>query len=105
LGEKADIMVCGTEEVDLKKLLYDLWLRGVRRLMVEGGATLNWSLISQKLVDEIYTYIGNMILGGETAPTLVDGEGFGDEDAAVKLELLSAEKMDEGVLLKWRVLD
>ena len=107
LGEKADIMVCGTEEVDLKKLLYDLWLRGVRRLMVEGGATLNWSLISQRLVDEIYTYIGNMILGGKTAPTLVDGEGFGneDEDAAIKLELLGVEKFDEGVLLRWRVLD
>ena len=105
LGEKAEIMVCGKEEVDLKKLLYDLWLRGVRRVMVEGGATLNWSLISQKLVDEIYTYVGNMILGGETAPTLVDGGGFGEEDAMVKLELLGVVKLDEGVLLRWRVLD
>lgn len=105
LGEKADIMVGGAEEVDLKKLLYDLWLRGVRIVMVEGGATLNWSLISQKLVDEIYTYVGNMILGGETAPTLVDGEGFSNEDVAIKLELLGTEKLDEGVLLRWRVLD
>lgn len=105
LGEKADIMVGGVEEVDLKKLLYDLWLRGVRRVMVEGGATLNWSLISQKLLDEIYTYVGNMILGGETAPTLVDGEGFGEEDAAVKLELLDVEKLDEGLLIRWHVLD
>ncbi|MHC1610755.1 MAG: 2,5-diamino-6-(ribosylamino)-4(3H)-pyrimidinone 5'-phosphate reductase [Candidatus Methanospirareceae archaeon] len=104
LGEKADIMVCGTEEVDLKKLLYDLWLRGVRIVMVEGGGTLNWSLISQRLVDEIYTYVGNMILGGETAPTLVDGAGFSNEDVAIKLELLGVEKLDEGVLLRWALL-
>lgn len=105
LGKKAEILICGREEVDLKKLLYELWLRGVRRLMVEGGATLNWSLISQGLVDEIYTYVGNMIIGGETAPTLVDGVGFEDEDTMVKLELLQMEKLDEGALLRWRVLN
>ncbi|MBN1762818.1 MAG: 2,5-diamino-6-(ribosylamino)-4(3H)-pyrimidinone 5'-phosphate reductase [Methanomicrobia archaeon] len=104
LGEKADVLVCGTAEVDLKKLLHDLWLRGVRSVMVEGGAKLNWSLLSQKLVDEVYTYVGNMILGGETAPTLVDGAGFGERAAPVKLKLLRVEKLDEGVLLKWCVL-
>ncbi len=76
LSEKAEIMVCGREEVDLKKLLHLLWQRDVKRLMVEGGATLNWSLVSQGLVDEIYIYIGNRIIGGEHAPTLVDGTGF-----------------------------
>jgi len=104
LGEKADVLVCGRDEVDLKKLLYVLWQNGVRRVMVEGGARLNWSLLSQQLVDEIYTYVGNMILGGETAPTLVDGPGFGDRDAPVKLKLLRIERLDEGVLLKWGVI-
>lgn len=103
LGEKAEILICGNEEVDLKNLLYLLWQRGVRRLMVEGGATLNWSLISQGLVDEIYTYAGNIIIGGENAPTLVDGKGFVVEEEMVKLELLSAKRMDEGVLMQWRV--
>ena len=103
LGEKAEILICGKEEVNLRNLLYLLWQRGVSRLMIEGGATLNWSLISQGLVDEIYIYVGNMIIGGENAPTLVDGKGFVVEDAMVKLELLSAKRMDEGVLLRWRV--
>ena len=101
LSEKAEIIVCGREEVDLKKLLDLLWQRGVKRLMVEGGATLNWSLVSQGLVDEICTYIGNIIIGGEHAPTLVDGTGFVTDMA--KLELLSAEKMDKGIILQWRV--
>ncbi len=103
LGEKAEILICGKEEVNLRNLLYLLWQRGVSRLMVEGGATLNWSLISQGLVDELYIYVGNMIIGGENAPTLVDGKGFTSEEKMVRLELLSAERMDEGVLLRWRV--
>jgi 2,5-diamino-6-(ribosylamino)-4(3H)-pyrimidinone 5'-phosphate reductase len=105
LGEKADVLVCGTNDVDLKRLLFVLWQRGVRRVMVEGGATLNWSLLSQQLVDELYTYVGNMVVGGETAPTLVDGAGFGEDDTKVTLKLLRMEKLDEGVLLKWRVLN
>jgi len=103
LGEKAEILICGKEEVNLRNLLYLLWQRGVSRLMVEGGATLNWSLISQGLVDEIYIYVGNIIIGGENAPALVDGKGFVVEEQMVKLELLSAKRMDEGVLLRWRV--
>lgn len=103
LGEKAEILICGNEEVNLRNLLYLLWQRGVSRLMVEGGAMLNWSLISQGLVDEIYIYVGNMVIGGEYAPTLVDGNGFIEEEKMVKLELLSAKRMDEGILLRWRV--
>ncbi|MHC1577961.1 MAG: dihydrofolate reductase family protein [Candidatus Methanospirareceae archaeon] len=91
-------------KVDLGKLLARLRQRGVERLLVEGGATLNWSLISQGLVDEIFVYVGNLILGGEDAPTLVDGAGFVAGAGVVKLELLSAERLGEGVLLKWRVV-
>ncbi|MHC1635750.1 MAG: 2,5-diamino-6-(ribosylamino)-4(3H)-pyrimidinone 5'-phosphate reductase [Candidatus Methanospirareceae archaeon] len=103
LGGKAEILVCGSDEVDLKKLLYLLRQRGIERLMVEGGATLNWSLISQRLVDELYVYIGNMIIGGKDAPTIIDGSGFIKEEDMVRLEIVSVDKMGEGVLLRWRV--
>ncbi|MPM72236.1 2,5-diamino-6-ribosylamino-4(3H)-pyrimidinone 5'-phosphate reductase [bioreactor metagenome] len=74
----------------------------INTLMVEGGATLNWGMISAGLVDEIYTFVGNLIIGGKTAPTFTDGEGF-TEAELLGLELLSAEKIEEGILLKWRV--
>ncbi len=104
LGAKADIMVCGKDEVDLEKLLYLLCSQGVKRLMVEGGGTLNWSLLCHGLVDEIYIYIGNMIIGGDSAPTPVGGTGFIRPDELLRLRLISMEELDEGVLLKWRVL-
>jgi len=105
LGEKAEVLVCGQGEVDLKRLLHDLALRGVRKVMVEGGARLNWSLLSQRLVDEIYTFVGNVVIGGDSAPTLVDGRGFDTPEALLKLQLIRTEKLDEGILLRWRVVN
>jgi len=99
LTPKCEIIVCGNEQVDLKELFSRLFDRGVKRLMVEGGATLNWSLLKLGLVDELYVYIGAMLIGGETAPTLVDGPGF--KEHFPRLTLSSAERLDEGVLLKW----
>jgi len=98
---KSEIIVCGKEKVDLSELLSLLCDRGVKRLMVEGGATLNWSLINLGLVDELYVYMGAMIIGGESAPTLVDGPGF--KEHFPRLTLSCVQRLDEGVLLKWRV--
>lgn len=101
LAEHAEIIAAGDKTVDLERLLAELKNRGINRLMVEGGATLNWGLISRGLVDEIYTFIGNIIIGGKCAPTLVDGEGCIGEFC--KLKLISCEKLEEGVLIKWKV--
>lgn len=101
LKPRCEIIVCGGERVDLVELFARLAERGVERVMVEGGATLNWSLFNLGLVDEIYVYVGAMIIGGERAPTLADGAGFCRDFP--KLKLRSAEQLDEGVLLKWKL--
>ncbi|WP_407354887.1 2,5-diamino-6-(ribosylamino)-4(3H)-pyrimidinone 5'-phosphate reductase [Methanolobus sp. WCC5] len=102
LAEKAEIIVAGKDIVDLTQAMEELKTRGIKRLMLEGGATLNWGMFSVGLVDEIYTFVGNLIIGGKDAPTFVDGEGF-LENATIKLELINTEKIEEGVLLKWKV--
>ena len=101
LSEIADIICIGKNNVDLVKLLSELKNRGINRLMVEGGATLNWGLISNRLVDEVYTFVGNIIIGGKNAPTLVDGEGYASDFC--RLALISCEKVEDGVLIKWKV--
>jgi len=50
-------------------------------------------------VDELYVYVGAMLIGGENTPTLVDGQGF--KEHFPKLTLSSVQRLDEGVLLKW----
>lgn len=103
LQEKADIIVSGKDKVDLLQAMHELRKRGINRLMVEGGATLNWGMLSNGLVDEIYTFVGNLIIGGNSSPTFVDGEGFPEKEL-LKLELIDAEKIEHGILLKWKVL-
>ncbi len=101
LRERAEVVVLGENRVDLVALMRYLHERGIRRVMVEGGATLNYGLLKEGLVDEIYVYYGNMIIGGAKAPTVVDGTSF---DPPVELELISVERVGRGVLTKWRVV-
>jgi 2,5-diamino-6-(ribosylamino)-4(3H)-pyrimidinone 5'-phosphate reductase len=103
LRKKATVIILGENEVDLFFLLDNLGAMGIRRIMVEGGGTLIAALIRAGLVDEIYTFIGNIIIGGRDAPTFADGEGFIHESSFTRLRLLDATRIEEGILLHWIV--
>lgn len=103
LAQFADIIIIGREKVDLISLLEELGKREISSLMVEGGGTLIWGLLSDNLVDEISMFLGNIIIGGKESPSLADGTGFIRESDFPRLTLKSAEPMDEGLLITWRV--
>jgi 2,5-diamino-6-(ribosylamino)-4(3H)-pyrimidinone 5'-phosphate reductase len=103
LGKKATVIVSGEDEVDLPLLMDTLGSMGIQRIMVEGGGTLIAGLISAGLVNEIFTFIGNIIIGGKDAPTFADGEGFIRESAFPRLILAEAQRIEEGILLHWIV--
>ncbi|RPI40295.1 MAG: 2,5-diamino-6-(ribosylamino)-4(3H)-pyrimidinone 5'-phosphate reductase [Methanoregulaceae archaeon] len=99
----ATVIVAGEEQVDLTTLMDELGTMGIRRLMVEGGGELIAGMIRARLVDEIYTFVGNMIIGGRDAPTLADGEGFLAEEEFPWLTLIETRRIEDGVLLHWKV--
>ncbi|RLI85456.1 MAG: 2,5-diamino-6-(ribosylamino)-4(3H)-pyrimidinone 5'-phosphate reductase [Candidatus Altiarchaeales archaeon] len=103
LMEKARVFVLGKKRVDLKKMVSILSDLGVKRIMVEGGGTLNFEMLKEGLVDEIYVAIAPKIFGGRNVPTLADGEGF-KEGGIVDLELIDIEKLDEIIVLRYRIL-
>jgi len=103
LKKYATVIVAGESSVDLPALMDELGKAGIQRLMVEGGGTLIAGLIRAGLVDEIYTFIGNIIIGGKDAPTLADGEGFIRESEFAHLTLIEARKIENGILLHWHV--
>jgi len=100
---EVELIVCGEDRVDLLELFRELKKCGIHKLMVEGGGTLIMGLFKAGLVDELHTFIGNMIIGGKDAPTLADGDGFVLEDEFTQLRLFSLTKMEDGVLLSWHV--
>ncbi len=99
----AEVFVAGKEKVDFDRMLDMLSRKGVKRVMVEGGATLNFEMIRARVVDEIHVTISPYIIGGKAAPTLVDGKGF-TGSSIKRLELLSCERKGGSVLVKYHVL-
>jgi len=102
LRQKATVIMTGESKVDLVSLMSVLQEMGINKLMVEGGAILNWGLVSNGLVDEIYTFVGNILIGGSNAPSLIDGDGFSDTQLP-ELELLDSEVIEDGILLRWKI--
>jgi len=101
--EHVDVFVHDGERVDLKEMMHTLKELGIDRLMVEGGATLNFELIRLGLVDEVTAYVAPLIFGGENAPTLAAGVGL-ERSEAVRLILIHGENWDDGgVLLHYKV--
>ncbi|RLC57519.1 MAG: 2,5-diamino-6-(ribosylamino)-4(3H)-pyrimidinone 5'-phosphate reductase [Chloroflexota bacterium] len=104
LRKKADVHVLGKDRVTLNKMLRPLAGMGVKKLMIEGGGTVNFELLKESLVDEIYVTIAPRIFGGINAPTLVDGEGF-KLNEAIDLKLLGTENLHDLLVLRYEIKD
>ncbi len=76
----ADVIVCGTEHVDLAVALTDLAGRGLLRVSCEGGPSLLGAVATAGLLDELHLSISPMLIGGDpdlgrilSGPGLPDG--------------------------------
>jgi 2,5-diamino-6-(ribosylamino)-4(3H)-pyrimidinone 5'-phosphate reductase len=84
----ARIIVAGKTHVELPLLLNILKEKfGVNKLMIEGGPTLNWHMLHDKLVDEIRLIHLPFIVGGSDTPSLVGGMHINSEDEMIRLNL------------------
>jgi len=88
----------GKTEIDLKKVLNKLnKLFKIRKLMLEGGGTLNGSFLRAGLIDELSVLYLPLADGTEGAASLFDVAG-GAGKKATKLKLLSFKKLQHDVL-------
>lgn len=95
----------GDVQVDLKMLMIYLHEEGIDKLMLEGGSTLNFSMIKAGLIDEISICVAPMVVGGVNAKTFFDGEGFNTMDESVKLKLIDYYRLDKDFILNYKVLN
>jgi len=74
-AEVADVVIAGTGSVDLPLALEVLGDRGARRLLAEGGPTLNGQLARADLVDELCLTVSPRLVSGDSK-RIVAGEGL-----------------------------
>ena len=91
-------IVAGATRVDLAALFERLYERGVRKLMVEGGAEILSSVLRGRLFDRFTIYYAPVIIGGPTAPPAVNGPDTVGPDDQTTLELLALERLGAGFL-------
>lgn len=102
LHGKAEVWACGRERVDLRVLLERLTDIGVRRLLLEGGAELNWQFCEADLIDELHVTIGAALLGGVEAPTPIGGMGL-RMDGQRRLTLVGVRQVEDELYCHYRV--
>ena len=106
-AENVEVVQCGVDYdgyIDIKKMLELLYNYGIKKLMVEGGGTVIWNFLKQGVVDDLYVYIGPMIIGGKYTPSMADGEGITDENEVINLEIVKVTEMKPGLLVHYRLI-
>ncbi len=71
-----EILITGDKKINVKKLLKFLLRKKIKRILLEGGGTINWEFINQGLIDEMIITITPFLVGGKDAISLVEGKGF-----------------------------
>ena len=99
--QNAEIIKCGTGEVDLPELLEKLSNRGIKSVLVEGGETVMWSFLKNELFDEFNIFISSMVIGGKITPTIAGGEGTRKVSDILRLKLVDSKTLGDGILLKY----
>ena len=83
----AQVLVYGNGKVNLRNLFQQLEKMGLKKIIVEGGGEINWSVLKLGLVDELVVTISPVVIGGRDAITLVEGKGFTNISDGIKMKL------------------
>jgi riboflavin-specific deaminase-like protein len=96
-GLAADIAPLGPE-LDWRRLLEHLHdVRGVRRLMVEGGGTIHTQLLQQGLADELQLVLAPLFVGDPEAPRLFGPGAY----QGGRLRLVETRRIEDVVLMRY----
>jgi 2,5-diamino-6-(ribosylamino)-4(3H)-pyrimidinone 5'-phosphate reductase len=91
-------LFCGVDQVEPKKALRKLGKAlGIRKLLLEGGGTLNGAWLKAGLIDEISQVIVPVVDGGREVAGFFDIPGPSPRKAAAMLRLIKQSKLPGGI--------
>lgn len=95
----AKVLVAGRNKVELRKIFRILEEMGYKRILVEGGGELNWSVLKLGIVDELIITMSPRIVGGRSAVTLVEGGGYDRISEGIPLKLRDVRRNENGEMI------
>jgi 5-amino-6-(5-phosphoribosylamino)uracil reductase len=99
LGTVATV-VDGGRPVDMQRISEDLYTRGVRRLMVEGGGTVHTQFLTADLADELHLVVAPFFVGDSRARRFV-GDGRFPWNSRRRADLAEVRQIGDVVLLRY----
>ena len=87
------------KRVDLNILMNELAKREITSVLLEGGGTLNFALLEAGLIDKVCAFIAPKIIGGRSALTPVEGNGFENLNDAINIKDITIEQIDSDILI------
>jgi diaminohydroxyphosphoribosylaminopyrimidine deaminase/5-amino-6-(5-phosphoribosylamino)uracil reductase len=100
LAKKAEVLIVNEgDKVDLLQLLKILGQREITSILVEGGATLNGTLVNQRLIDKFYLFYAPILIGGLAAPGFMGGIGCARLENALKLKNITIQTIGSDFLI------
>ena len=99
LGSVATV-VDGGQPVEMASISEDLYGRGVRRLMVEGGGSVHTQFLAGDLADELQLVVAPFFVGDSRAPRFV-GDGQFPWNPSRRATLADVRRLGDVVLLRY----
>lgn len=87
--------------VNLKELMKILGQKKIDSVLVEGGASINYSALEAKIVQKIYAFVAPKIFGG-SAKSPVSGEGVNLPSEAFEFKLEKLSRFENDILLEYK---
>jgi diaminohydroxyphosphoribosylaminopyrimidine deaminase/5-amino-6-(5-phosphoribosylamino)uracil reductase len=90
---------------NLKELMEVLGERKIDSILLEGGATLNWSALQSGIVSKIQCYIAPKLFGGEEAKSPIAGLGVDSPEHAFLLKNSKVIQIGVDIMVESEVVE
>ncbi|MBI5604148.1 MAG: bifunctional diaminohydroxyphosphoribosylaminopyrimidine deaminase/5-amino-6-(5-phosphoribosylamino)uracil reductase RibD [Deltaproteobacteria bacterium] len=102
LSKGVDILSLPEQEgrISIKDLLTDLGRRGLISLLVEGGAEVYGSFLSERQVDKLILFVAPLLIGGQKAKGMIGGQGVASITEALRFKEMKVKSLAGDILVE-----
>ncbi len=89
-----------TGQVDLKQLTGELKKKSIKKILIEGGATIIGSALRAGIVNQLHIYIAPKLIGDQAALDSVVGLNIKTLTKSINLKIKKIQTIDKDLLIK-----